>query len=212
MIFFFRQHLKHKHINKDHICYHNQGQHNQLCKNKDINQTRLAEETKVIFLNSTSSFSLLTKLKSMTVIDEIVKNTKTAQEISKKQVKQTCNLRHKKTFREITQTILKTNLFIKATGKTMKTKSRKSSSSDSEKYLSAGSSFSNTSEENEIFVSKKVSPWLESSVPTEDYTIDNSENNTISTVEENKCCKSRIIVRKRQEYRTTIPPRKVNCS
>ena len=145
-------------------------------------------------------------MKSLTVLDEIVKNTKTAQEISKKQVKQTCNLRHKKTFREITQTILKKNLFIKATGKTMKTKPRKSSSSDSEKYFSAGSSFSNTSEdeENGIFISKKVSPWLESSVPTEDYSRENFENNTISTVEENKCCKSGIIVRKRQEYKAFL--------
>ena len=126
--------------------------------------------------------------------------------------------RNKKTFKEITQNILKTGLFIKATDKSKKKKLSKSLSSDLEKYFSAGSSFSTTSEdeEKEIFMSKKVSHWLESSVAAEDYTMENSENITISSVEENKCCKSRIIVRKRQEYKAfltkNIPQRKVNCS
>ena len=101
--------------------------------------------------------------------EAILKNTKSAQEISKKH---TSNLKHKKTFREITQNILKTNLFIKATGKTKKKKLRKSWSSDSEKYFSAGSSLCNTSEdeETEPLSTNKVSAYI----------IENSENNIIS--------------------------------
>ena len=105
--------------------------------------------------------------------EAILKNTKSAQEISKKHNKQTCNLRHKKTFRQITQNILKTNLFIKATGKTKK-RFRNSSSSDSEKYLYAGSSLCNTleDEETEPLSANKVSA----------NNIENSENNIISSL------------------------------
>jgi hypothetical protein len=110
----------------------------------------------VIFLDSKSSSSLLTRLKSETVSDTILKNTKSAQEISKKQ---TCNMRHKKTFREITQNILKTNLFKKVTCKTERRTQRNISISESEKYYSAASSLCNTSEDEEtdFFLTNSVS-------------------------------------------------------